>query len=117
MSPNHEIILGDFKVKLSDTSIYISKLRNNNIEGYDINDCLNFLRTIIICSDNINYISSDDAYIISPQYRLVINDMYIFLGKVNIEKWSIYKMDILDFKGKWNLIKSIEYFFSFSKLW
>ena len=65
----------------------------------------------------INYISSDDAYIINPHYRLVINDMYIFLGKVNIDEWSIYKMDTLDFKGKWNLIKSIEYFFSFIKLW
>ena len=44
MSQNHEIIVGDFIVKLSDTSIYISKLRNNNIEGYDINDYLNFLK-------------------------------------------------------------------------
>ena len=118
MGLNSEIIIGDFRVKLLDTAIYISKNRKTNVDRpQSVDDYFDFLKTTIICSNKVSHLVLDGAYIISSQYRLVINDMYIFLGKINIDDWSNCKMNTLDFKGKWNLIRAIDYFFSLNPLW
>lgn len=112
-----EVVIEDFSVISSDCNIFLKKNKVFAKGGYLIEDYFIFLKSLIISSDKIDHILYDNSYIISPHYRLAEDDLYISLVKVNIEDWSSYRREILDYKGKFNLIKKVEYFFNFGLLW
>lgn len=116
MKLKSEITDGDFKFILTDKSIYVSKNIRIITKGQTVYDYISFLETTIICS-SVDFIESENAFLISPYYRLVVNDMYIFLGKIDMEYWISYKKDTLSYLGKKELIRNISNFFNYSPLW
>lgn len=113
----NEVVVEDFSIISSDYSIYLKKSKVFSKGGHLIEDYFIFLKSIIIYSDKIDFLLVDKAYIINPHYRLVVNDLYIFLAKVDIDGWEKENKTTLDYKDKFNLIKKIEYFFNFGLLW